>query len=47
MNKIVVMIIDEEAFFRAGVRQVLAEQPDFEVLDCDPTDGTLEMIDNH
>ena len=47
MNKIVVMIIDEEAFFRAGVRQVLAEQPDFEVLDCDPSDGTLEMIDNH
>ena len=47
MNKIVVMIIDEESFFRAGVRQVLAEQPHFEVLDCDPSDGTLEMIDNH
>ena len=47
MNKIVVMIIDEESFFRAGVRQVLAKQPDFEVLDCDPTDGTMEMIENH
>jgi DNA-binding NarL/FixJ family response regulator len=45
MNKIVVMIIDEEAFFRAGVRQALAQQPDFEVLDCDPSDGPLEMID--
>jgi two-component system response regulator DegU len=47
MNKIIVMIIDEEAFFRAGVRQVLTEQPDFEVLDCDPSDGTLEMIEAH
>jgi two-component system response regulator DegU len=44
-NKIVVMIIDEEAFFRAGVRQALAQQPDFEILDCDPSDGPLEMID--
>jgi two-component system response regulator DegU len=47
VNKIIVMIIDEEAFFRAGVRQVLTEQPDFEVLDCDPSDGTLEMIEAH
>jgi two-component system response regulator DegU len=44
-NKIVVMIIDEEAFFRAGVRQALAQQSDFEILDCDPSDGPLEMID--
>jgi two-component system response regulator DegU len=29
------------------VRQVLTEQPDFEVLDCDPSDGTLEMIEAH
>ncbi|MBN1862370.1 MAG: response regulator transcription factor [Dehalococcoidales bacterium] len=47
MNKIVVVVIDEESFFRAGVRQVLAQQPDFEVLDCDPADGTMEMIDAH
>lgn len=46
MNKIVVMIIDEEAFFRAGVRQALAQQPDFEILDCDPNDGPLDMIDS-
>jgi len=45
MNKIVIMIIDEEAFFRAGVRQALAQQPDFEVLDCDPSDSPLDMID--
>jgi two-component system response regulator DegU len=47
VNKIVVVVIDEESFFRAGVRQVLAQQPDFEVLDCDPADGTMEMIDAH
>jgi DNA-binding NarL/FixJ family response regulator len=46
MNKIMVMIIDGEAFFRAGVRQALSQQPDFEVLDCDPADGPLEMIDS-
>ena len=45
MNKIVVMIIDEEAFFRAGVRQALAQQSDFEVLDCDPSDSPLDLID--
>jgi two-component system response regulator DegU len=45
MNKIVVMIIDEEAFFRAGVRQALAQQADFEILDCDPSDGPLDMIE--
>ena len=45
MNKTIVMIIDEEAFFRAGVRQVLSQQPDFEVLDCAPSEGPLEIIE--
>ncbi|MCK4369078.1 MAG: response regulator transcription factor [Dehalococcoidales bacterium] len=39
------MIIDEQAFFRAGVRQVLSQQPDFEILDCDPTQEPLELIE--
>lgn len=47
MNKTIVMIIDEEAFFRAGVRQVLSQQPDFEVLDCDPSEGPLEIIETN
>ena len=47
MDKITVMIIDEEAFFRAGVRQALFQQPDFKILDCDPADGLLEMIEAH
>ena len=46
MNKIVVMIIDEEAFFRAGVRQALSRQPDFEIVDCDPSDSPLDKIDS-
>ena len=47
MNKTIVMIIDEEAFFRAGVRQVLSQQPDFEVLDCAPSEGPLEIIETN
>ena len=47
MNKTIVMIIDEEAFFRAGVRQVLSQQPDFEILDCDPSEGPLEIIETN
>jgi len=45
MNKITVMIIDEEVFFRVGVRQVLLQQSDFEVVDCDPAQDALEIID--
>ena len=47
MNKVVVMIIDEEIFFRAGVRQLLSQQSDFEIFDCAPTDGPLDMIEAH
>ncbi len=45
MNKIKVMVIDEQAFFRAGVRQMLSQQPDLEVLECDPTQNALELIE--
>ena len=45
MDKIKVMIIDEHAFFRAGVRQTLAQQPDMEVLECDSTQNGLELIE--
>ncbi len=45
MDKIKVIIIDEQAFFRAGVRQVLSQQPDFEVLDCDPNEDPLGLIE--
>ncbi|MBE9512554.1 MAG: response regulator transcription factor [Chloroflexi bacterium] len=47
MNKIVVMVIDEESFFRVGVRQALSQQSDFSILDCDPAQDPLEMIEAH
>ncbi|MFC1911115.1 LuxR C-terminal-related transcriptional regulator [Chloroflexota bacterium] len=45
MDKIKVMIIDEQALFRAGVCQALAGQPDLEILECDPTQNALETIE--
>ena len=47
MEKIKVMIIDEQEFFRAGVRQVLSEEPDFEIIDCDLAHEPLELIEHH
>ena len=45
MDKIKVMVIDEQAFFRAGVRQTLSQQPDLEVSECDPAQNALELIE--
>lgn len=45
MDKIKVMIIDEQVFFRTGVEQVLAKRPDFEVVDYDTTKDPLGLID--
>ncbi len=45
MDKIRVLIIDEQAFFRAGVHQLLSQQSDLEILDCAPNQNTLELIE--
>lgn len=45
MEQIKVMIIDEQPYFRAGVRQALSQQPDLELLDCDPTSDPLGQIE--
>jgi len=45
MDKIKVMIIDEQAFFRAGVSQTLSDQSDLETLECDPTQNPIELIE--
>ena len=45
MDRIKGMIIDEQAFFRTGVRQVLSQQSDLEVLDCAPDQDTLGLIE--
>ncbi len=45
MNKITVMIIDDQPYFRAGVRQALSQQSNFKILDCDTTQDSLALID--
>jgi len=47
VDRVTVMIIDEQAYFRAGVRQVLSQEPGFEVLDCDPKQDPFQAIDDH
>jgi len=39
------MIIDEQAFFRAGVRQALSQQGDLEITECDPNHDTMAIIE--
>jgi two-component system response regulator DegU len=45
MDKIKVLVIDEQALFRAGVHQALSKQPDLEILECDPAQNALELIE--
>ncbi len=45
MDKIIVMIVDKQAFFRVGVRQALSQQSDFEILDGDPNNDLLGTIE--
>lgn len=45
MDKIVLMIIDKQAFFRAGVRQALSQETEFEILDCDSAEDQFELIE--
>ncbi|MFC1865435.1 LuxR C-terminal-related transcriptional regulator [Chloroflexota bacterium] len=40
-----VMIIDEQAFFRAGVRQALSTQENLEVIECDPNNDPISFIE--
>jgi len=45
VNGITIMIIDKQAFFRAGMRQALSQQSDLKILDCDPAQESLELIE--
>lgn len=47
MDKITVMIVDKQAFFRVGVCQALSQQPDFEIMDSDPQDDLVELMETH
>ena len=42
-----VIIIDEQPFFRAGVRQALSEQGGFEIKECDPKNDPMSLIENN
>jgi DNA-binding NarL/FixJ family response regulator len=46
VDKITVMIIDEQELFRAGVRQVLSQYEGFEIFDCTPSEDTLRIIES-
>lgn len=45
MDKIAVMIVDKQIIFRIGVRHVLAQQPDFEIVDSSPRENLMECIE--
>lgn len=47
MDKITIMIVDKQAFFRVGVRQALSQQADFEIMDSAPQDDPLELMETH
>jgi DNA-binding NarL/FixJ family response regulator len=40
------MIIDEQPFFRAGVHLTLESQQDFEIMDAEPSEDLLDVVDN-
>jgi two-component system, NarL family, response regulator DegU len=46
MPNIKVMVIDEQAFFRAGVRQALLQEKEFEIFEGDPKSDMLIAIDS-
>jgi two-component system response regulator DegU len=45
MPKTKVIIIDEQPYFRSGVRQALSTEKDFDILEADPKDNILECIE--
>ena len=45
MAKTKVMVIDEQPFFRAGVRQALLQEKDFDIFEGDPKNDILAAID--
>jgi DNA-binding NarL/FixJ family response regulator len=45
MDKAVVVIVDKQSFFRAGVRQALSAEADLELLDCAPNEDLLGFIE--
>jgi two-component system response regulator DegU len=40
-----VMIVDKQPLFRAGVRQALLQQPDFEIIEANPADNLTSIVE--
>lgn len=47
MSSITILIIDRSEIFRAGIYQKLSSQPDFKLLDCDPWQDLLKIIESN
>ena len=47
MDKIKVLVIDSQVYFRVGVCQALSGQEDLEVSDCDPTNESVGLIETN
>jgi two-component system, NarL family, response regulator DegU len=45
VDRVSIVIIDEQELFRTGVRQVLSKYPGFEVMDCAPSEDTMKLIE--
>jgi DNA-binding NarL/FixJ family response regulator len=45
MEKITILIIDEQQFYRAGIRQELSEQSDMNIIDSDLGRDPLDIVD--
>lgn len=45
MKGIKVMVLDKQIFFRIGLRQVLSQECDLELLDCDPANNPITVIE--
>jgi two-component system response regulator DegU len=45
MGKMTILIIDDQQFYRAGIRQALSEQPDMNILDSDLGRDPLDAVD--
>ncbi len=45
MDKIKVLVIDKQTYYRAGVCQALAGQADLELSDCGPDDNPIGLIE--
>lgn len=47
MDKIKVLIIDEQAIFRTGIRYILSEDDTFDILECDLSSDPLSIIETN